>query len=171
MSSSTETEHQDVEAQTAAASSQSAPVSQASAKWHLPWKKSDWPTVEPIENGYREIAQLMACKDSPFAIFRRFGQLNMLNLLCLQAELMELQRDLKDACAEDDKMGIGSKRGTFAYSFIAMREGYEDYKRSTGEHTSLNGSGNGQVLPPEPPETTQYGLMLEVREKLKEYSN
>jgi hypothetical protein len=82
--------------------------------------------IQPIGKGYREIAHLMAYKDSPFAMFRRFGQLNMMNLLCLQGELMQLQSDFRRACIVDDEevdqKGYPINRGKFAYSFIAMKE-------------------------------------------------
>lgn len=88
--------------------------------------------IEPIKNGYREIAHLMAYKNSPFAIFRRFGQLNMLNLLCLQAELMELQSEFRDVCEEDDKQKVDTDAHKFAYSFVRMREQYQEEQKQAG---------------------------------------
>lgn len=57
------------------------------------------------KNGYRELAFEMAKKESDLAIFRRFGELNMLNLLSLQAELIELQGRYKRICEIDDTKG------------------------------------------------------------------
>jgi hypothetical protein len=110
----------------------------------------------------------MAYEDSPFAIFRRFGQLNMLILLSLQAELMELQGQFKAVCkVDDDCSDPTSARRRFAYSFNAMRKKYNP-------ETTIDPrdkTGNGYVsLMQAPAEIRQYGLILEIREKLKEYS-
>ncbi|KAF2177467.1 hypothetical protein K469DRAFT_807666 [Zopfia rhizophila CBS 207.26] len=53
--------------------------------------------------GYRKVAQFMA-KSNSFAIFRKFSDLNMLNLLSLQAELMELHEEFVDVCNSDDNL-------------------------------------------------------------------
>lgn len=95
-------------------------------QWKRQKKAKDDRIVQPLEHGYREIAHLMAYKDSPFAIFRRFGQLNMLNLLCMQAELMELQSEFRTVCEEDDDSKSEINRPKFAFSFVAMVEQDEE---------------------------------------------
>jgi hypothetical protein len=47
------------------------------------------------EEGHAKIAKLMS-ETSELAIFRRFSNLNLQNLLYLQAELMHLESNLKD---------------------------------------------------------------------------
>lgn len=146
--------------------------------------------IEPIKKGYRDVAHLMAYENSPFAIFRRFGQLNMLNLLCLQAELMQLQKDLRAVCDADD---LDSTRSRFAYSFYDMKVKYDASIDSQSRLQARARSMKGHVhqpaesyevdardfesqtpLPAETPENRenrrQYELLLRLRLKLKEYS-
>lgn len=52
--------------------------------------------------GYHRLAELMG-QYPEVAIFRRFGPLNMLNLLSLQAELIDLQVEFRDIWAEDEE--------------------------------------------------------------------
>jgi hypothetical protein len=76
------------------------------------------------ENGYRALANTMA-KRRDLAIFRKFGALNMLNLLNLQAELMELQDRLVERFHKDDeawKLNPNSRTWRFAYDFCNLRE-------------------------------------------------
>jgi hypothetical protein len=113
----------------------------------------------PIPNGYRDLAYLMAKKESPWAIFRKFGQLNMLNLLCLQAELIDLQEALRYCCEADDNGESGDWAKRFAYSFLEMRQVYNEDR--------INGDPVASV-PVAMKE--QYRLLLLIREKLKEYS-
>jgi hypothetical protein len=128
---------------------------------------ADWDPriLEPLQNGYREIAHLMAFKDSPFAIFRRFGQLSMLNLLSLQAELMELQAELRYLCKTDDSSN-DPLRTKFAYSFLEMRENYEAIRAAR----LVDHQSHGHTSTPKDPAPQQYELILKIRDKLKEYS-
>lgn len=57
------------------------------------------PNSEP--RGYHRLADLMG-QYPETAIFRRFGDLNMLNILSLQAELIDLRVEFRDTWAEDD---------------------------------------------------------------------
>jgi hypothetical protein len=71
----------------------------------------------PISSeGYARVAWLMARTDtSDLAIFRKFGELNMLNLLRLQAELVALQHELGILYEEEESR----KR---RYSFKELRK-------------------------------------------------
>ena len=76
------------------------------------------------------------------AIVRRFGPLNAQNLLYLQAELVILERKLRE------------------------REYYDRYKGNSKEkhfHNDYN-------ILRKHPKSEQYQLVLEIRAKLKEYS-
>jgi hypothetical protein len=75
------------------------------------------------------------------AIFRRLGALNMLSLLSLQAELANLQVQLRDLWAEDEASHEDSER-MFSTYFRAVRN-----------------SGN----------SLQYEMLLNIRQKLQEY--
>jgi ribosomal protein L29 len=101
---------------------------------------------------YQSLATTMD-KDEGTAIFRRFGDLNMLNLLSLQAELLKLRSDLKAMCVqktmeiEDDAQGYLA-----AYSLPSRQQEQEAddvVKRKAKERLELQ---------------------IHIREKLKEYS-
>jgi hypothetical protein len=89
------------------------------------------------------------------AAFRRFSDLNMLNLICLQTELLNLR----------GKFYAGLSDGTEERFRALDKEGARDIKfRSDIELDSLLGAGKGEDL---------YGpkqALLEIRLKLKEYS-
>jgi hypothetical protein len=53
--------------------------------------------------GYRAVANGMANEGSTWPIFRRFGDLQILNLLTLQAELVAMHEDLRNVFDEDDQ--------------------------------------------------------------------
>jgi hypothetical protein len=93
------------------------------------------------KEGYEHLAQFMG-KYPALAIFRRFGALNLQNLLYLQAELLYLEDELQQIIQEDNQKG----GAVFSRDWYALREGSE--------------SG----------ENTQYQLLLEIRKKLFEYS-
>lgn len=58
-----------------------------------------------VHTGYPKLAYMMSL-DGETAIFRRFGELNMITLLRLQAELLDLERELRDVRAEYTKGDI-----------------------------------------------------------------
>jgi hypothetical protein len=90
----------------------------APSKKRTPYKLSEiMRKVPPISSeGYARVAWLMARADtSDLAIFRKFGELNMLNLLRLQAELAALQRQLGLLYKEEE-----SKK--WRYSFKELRK-------------------------------------------------
>ena len=72
--------------------------------------------LEPLsEEGYARLAWLMAKTDSSYlAIFRKFGELNMFNLLLLQSELMELH--------ETFRLAYGTESAKYRYSLKEIRE-------------------------------------------------
>lgn len=75
------------------------------------------------------------------AIFRRFGELNTLNLLSLQAELISMQATFKAICKRDD---VDNEK--FATSFYQLNQS----------------AGNAN--------DDQYQMLMRIREKLREYS-
>src|ERR1700761_6652982 len=73
--------------------------------------------------GYRRLATKMGTWDSEISLFRRFGDLNMLNLLSLQAELMHLRLELDRTCRSDDKINeLFNASRKYAFSFKAMQD-------------------------------------------------
>jgi hypothetical protein len=98
--------------------------------------------------------------DSEISLFRKFGDLNMLNLLSLQAELMNLHFKLKWAC-EEEMNQIDEPDSKFEMADLPALSGFNFEKLMKSERDA-----NGE-------ETTyffQWELILEIRAKLKEYS-
>ena len=94
--------------------------------------------------GYPKLARLMS-HSSETAIFRRFKELNMINLLRLQAELHDMEHQLH-AIRDDDGQSGDLVRASYATDFRAMR----DWKE-TGD-------------------SLQYELLLSIGDKLQQYS-
>jgi hypothetical protein len=92
--------------------------------------------------GYAKIASLMS-HHHELAIFRRFGTFNLQNLLYLQAELTHLEEDLKEVVKRDQ-----ADQGRYFY---------------TKHWYSLAHSEDDE-------EKEQWDKVLQIREKLKEYS-
>lgn len=106
---------------------------------------SDTATEKRELVGYPKLARLMSLS-STTAIFRRFNELNMMNLLRLQAELHDLEHQLQDIRDDDAKSG-DPVRTSYAGDFRAMR----DWK-DTGD-------------------SLQYDLLVSIGEKLQQYSS
>lgn len=100
--------------------------------------------------GYSRLASLMGAHPET-AILRRFGSLNALNLLYLQAELTNLENSLHKAATADSKSGQ-FERSLYARDFQTLLESV----KGVGEKGGHN--------------PTQWNLMLQIREKLNEYS-
>lgn len=99
--------------------------------------------------GYPKLGRLMG--DHPhYAIFRRFGALNALNLLYLQAEIHELELELRKQQEEDEESNHPD-RSDYARYWLALKE--------SGEADADPGNDG-----------RQWKLVLKIREKLKEYS-
>lgn len=89
--------------------------------------------------GYHRLAHLMG-NFSETAIFRRFSTLNMVNLLTLQAELLDLETQLHDIWSEDGERDIEKN---YAVNLFAMIRS---------------------------PNSMQAQMATIIRDKLKEYS-
>jgi uncharacterized protein DUF6594 len=112
------------------------------------------------QSGYRRLATKMGDFASEISLFRKFGDLNMLNLLSLQAELMNLHFQLKWACEQE------------------MDEVDDpDSKFETSDLPALSGFNFEELMKPEQDENgkvttyfAQWDIILQIRAKLKEYS-
>ena len=93
--------------------------------------------------GHAKIATFMS-QNTEFAIFRRFRKLNYQNLLYLQAELIHLERDLREL-AERDSNDANRTFYCKDWWFLAQNEEEHDDRE-------------------------QWEKVLQIREKLKEYS-
>ena len=98
---------------------------------------------EMAPEGYAKIALAMS-HHGELAIFRRFGKLNLQNLLYLQAELTHLERDLGELVERDS---LDPNRGFYTKDWWSLAESSDEEE--------------GQE---------QWDKVLQIREKLKEYS-
>ncbi|XPS92847.1 hypothetical protein M3J09_002224 [Ascochyta lentis] len=79
--------------------------------------------TERSRDGYPSLAGLMrSCPD--YAIFRRFGELNLLHLLRLQSELQDMENELQKI-REEDTYSNDPIRMCYATDFCAMRDNEE----------------------------------------------
>lgn len=101
-------------------------------------------TGSPKPRGYPKLAALMGSHQET-AIFRRFGTLNMLNLLSLQAELTDLEGQLENIVKGDETSG-DADRILHAIDFRELRAHAKD----------------GDDL--------HWQMLLAIRAKLQEYS-
>lgn len=100
------------------------------------------PLLEYV-TGYPRLAARMAFRPET-AMFRRFDALNMRNLLYLQAELSNMEKDLMEIEQRDKKSGhVNKTRYATNYAFL-------DYSDNDGD-------------------TDQKDLVMEIRAKLREY--
>lgn len=105
------------------------------------------PPLDPnrYSRGYQKLAWLMG-QLPEFALLRRFGRLNSLNLLYMQTEIYELEKQLHQvSSALAYSTDQAERRTDFAWAYIVQTD-------PAGNHTE------------------QYKLILKIREKLKEYS-
>jgi DNA-binding HxlR family transcriptional regulator len=100
-------------------------------------------------DGYAKMGRLMG-EYPEVAIFRRFGALNMENLLLLQAELQDLEIRLRELQKAD------------------LESGHVDRTNYSRDWYTLKESGDSVAEPGN--DGQQWALMLEIRDKLKEYS-
>jgi hypothetical protein len=96
--------------------------------------------------GYSRLATLMG-KHHDLAIFRQFSVLNAKNLLYLQGEITHLEAEL-ELIADENKNSGDPEKMNFERSITAMM----------GPHKSKDGHD-------------RWATILEIREKLKEYSS
>lgn len=105
----------------------------------------------PMEKGgYRRMALAMENMHR-FAIFKRFGALNAQNLLYLQAELTVLEKRLEGYIEVDRRVEPPSVREKYDRDWETLKNSCE--KEAAIEHNDR-----------------QWSTFLEIREKLKEYS-
>jgi hypothetical protein len=95
-------------------------------------------------DGYHKLASLVS-DHQELLMLRRFSTANAKNLLYMQAEILHLEAELCDIALEDHS-GC-EKRRNYEYCVFDLKESY-----------GVGGSD------------TQWRKILEIREKLKEYS-
>lgn len=98
--------------------------------------------------GYPRLASLMG-NEKEAAIFRRFDDLNILSLLALQAEIIDLDKDLRRECRIDDLLSNGQQPQQQQPDPLVNSENFKQSRES---------------------DSAQYRKIKELRHKLKEYS-
>lgn len=106
----------------------------------LPGQTSQWPA-----RSYSSLAEILGNNDG-LAIYRRFATLNAQNLLYMQSELVNLEDELKRLVNADSKSDDEQRR-VFQSDISALKS-----------------------APSNANEGKQWRKVLEIREKLKEYS-
>ena len=120
--------------------------------------------------GYGYVASMMAIKNSPLAIFRNFGQLRMLNLLSLQAELIHLEEQFQIRSRANANRSNGDFAERFEYSFSTLRDAYHEFEKYRQRVHSEPHISKEQLAELQKG-YKQYELLLKIREKLKEYGS
>src|SRR2546429_531863 len=86
--------------------------------------------MPPSLKGYPKLATLIG-EFPDVAIFRRFGTLTMLNLMRLQAELIEIEEDLRLKQLQDDAAGQATEKYSTIFSTLnkskMSKEGDKDH--------------------------------------------
>lgn len=95
------------------------------------------------KEGHAKVAALMS-QSGELAIFRRFSKLNLQNLLYLQAEITHLEKGLEDLAERD-------------FANASLPPYHNDWWYLANPHEA-------------DPEKEQWMKVLEIRQKLKEYS-
>lgn len=104
---------------------------------------------EPVDvpsPGYPKLASLMAAS-APATIFRKFGELQMISLLRLQARLQDLEQEYRYIRTEDVASGEGGRSGLV-----------KDFRQMQDMAESEDG------------ESEQYDVLIKIQVTLKEYS-
>jgi hypothetical protein len=104
-------------------------------------------TRDPLHDiviGYPKLAAKMQLQPE-LAIFRSFGALNAQNLLYYQAELVDLEQQLRKQQVQDDQDKTG-KKSMYAKTWYRLQDSHEDG------------------------DTEQLELVLKIRKTLKDYS-
>ncbi|KAK7698490.1 hypothetical protein SLS64_012482 [Diaporthe eres] len=78
---------------------------------------------EYTPQNYHRLARIMS-RERNLAIFRRFDEINLLQLMALQAEIVELQGRFEASCQEDDAAGL-----MYSRSFHELRRSQQRDER------------------------------------------
>lgn len=112
---------------------------------------------------YHRLARIMS-KEKNLAIFRRFDEINMMQLMALQAEIVELQFRFEAKCRKDDDNDL-----TYSKCFHDLRiAGLSKVNYELKPQTSAEGDyGQGSSASVH----SQYSLLQDLRAKLDQYNH
>jgi len=104
--------------------------------------------MSALQIGYPGLSRVLAHADG-LGMFKRFADLNMRNLLYMQAELMSLEDELEVMTLNDHNEPVGTTRSFYVRSAHRLR-------------------ASSQCT--DPKDRQQWDKILEIRVRLKEYS-
>src|SRR5688500_7611181 len=113
-------------------------------KWRTTSKSVRTDPLQSIVIGYPKLAAKTEIQPE-FSIYRRFGALNAQNLLYFQAELADLEEELREQQVEDERNQAG-KKSLYSKSWFRLQD------------SEIDG------------DTEQLELVLRIRKTLQEYS-
>lgn len=116
---------------------------------------------------YHRLARIMA-RENNLAIFRRFDEINLLQLMSLQAEIVELKSLFETGCQQDDEAGLMYSKSFHELRRSQPRNDRVESDEDTGstvhsQETITDGSAN-------PPSNLQRNLLRDLGDRMKKYS-
>lgn len=148
-----------------------AAMSTATTGIHLERMQSSDPSQvtedEYTPQHYHRLARIMN-RERNLAIFRRFDEINLLQLMALQAEIVELQGRFEASCQEDDAAGLMYSRSFHELRNSQQRNERIDPDRETGSTMhSQETITEGSV---DPPSHLQSHLLQKLGDRMEKYS-
>ena len=115
---------------------------------------------EYVPERYHRLARIMS-QDKNLAIFRRFDELNMIQLMAMQAEIIELQLLYETICQQDDK-----EETSYSGNFYDLRK--QGLRKKASRNSSENRKSKREDA--EGNNLSQYELLKTLRTVVSDYS-
>jgi hypothetical protein len=89
---------------------------------------------------YRRLARIMS-REKNLAIFRRIDEINLLQLMALQAEIAELKGRFEASCQEDDAAGVMCSR-----SLHELRRSHQRNERIESDEDAISSTHSQETI-------------------------
>lgn len=122
---------------------------------------------EYTPQNYHRLARIMS-RERNLAIFRRFDEINLLQLMALQAEIVELQDRFEASCQEDDAAGLMYSRSFHELRRSQQRDERIDPDGETGSNMHSQETITEASANPSP--HLQRDLLQRLGERMEKYS-
>jgi hypothetical protein len=113
---------------------------------------------------YHRLAEIMS-KEKNLGIFRRFDEINMIQLMALQAEIVELQYRFEAKCRRDDADNL-----PYSKCFHDLRIAGLSNNANDAELKSQTSAERDSEQTSSTHAHSQYSLLQDLRAKLEQYS-
>ncbi|KAH7065282.1 hypothetical protein B0J12DRAFT_723308 [Macrophomina phaseolina] len=120
-------------------------------------------------SGYNKLPTLRGAHPE-LAVFRRFAAVNAQNVLLLQAEIVDLERELRKS-EEGDKNSSDPARSNLGRDWYALSQPGRDNPRIAAKCEGEIESSVTNEQTQHASESRQYMILLELRSKLKEHND